>query len=308
MHSRFSSDGEFSPSELITQCSAAGLSVVSLTDHNSVKGVAEAVRTGSELGLKVLPGLELDCDCKGTPIHLLGYCFSGLEEAVGKIEEDFTRQEQEIGVVRMRKIKELGMAFDEEKVKALAAGSLVGVITVEMIAETFLADPRNRSNPLARPYLPGGLRSDSPFVNFYWDYFGPGKPAYCPMNLISFEEANELIRGAGGFSVLAHPAITVKRDAGLIGYMAACGVKGIETHCSYHSPEDAGFYAGIAARYGLMPSIGSDYHGKTKPNVALGAVPGDPDQNTLLNRLEKYLSAAPCAFAPSVTTPKVKTV
>ncbi|SBV96917.1 conserved hypothetical protein [uncultured delta proteobacterium] len=289
MHSLHSPDGEFSPSELMDRCRAAGVSIASLTDHNSVRGVAEAAARGRELGLTVLPGVELDCDCKGVPMHLLGYGFTGLDAAMGKIEADLYRQEREAGALRMRKVKELGIAFDEEKVEALAAASFVGLITPEMIAETFLADPRNANNPLVRRYLPGGPRSDSPFVNFYWDHCGPGKAAYCPIRYIGFEEANGLIREHGGFSVIAHPAVTVGRDEALFQYMAACGVEGIEVWCGYHSVEDAGYYAAVAARHGLIPTVGSDYHGKTKPGVKLGAVSGSPDHAALSESVRAWL-------------------
>ena len=291
MHSHYSPDGEFSPAELMAQCRDAGLRTVSLTDHNSVKGVAEAVNAGQKLGLTVLPGMELDCECKGVHLHLLGYCCSGVDDAVAEIEEDFTRQDREAGRRRMRKIREFGIVIDERKVEALAAETLAGVITVEIITETFLADPRNREHPLVRPYLAGGPRSDNPFVNFYWDHCAPGKPGYCPMDLVSFEKANDLIRSHGGFSVIAHPRVTVKRDEALIGYMAGCGVEGMEVYCSYHSPEDAAYYSEIAARYGLFSSIGSDYHGKTKPSVKLGVVPGNPDQGGLSTRIERYSRA-----------------
>lgn len=89
MHSNISNDGEYSPSELMLLCYQNGLKTVSLTDHNSVRGIAEAQESAKKLGIEFTTGIELDCQFEGTNLHLLGY---GIDPMV----DDFERNEMDI--------------------------------------------------------------------------------------------------------------------------------------------------------------------------------------------------------------------
>lgn len=286
MHSYYSSDGEFSPTELMERCVAAGLKVASLTDHNSIKGLAEADKKGKELGLTVIPGVELNCVCEDTHIHLLGYCFSNAEAAINELESDIARQEHETAQARMQQFHALGIEFDDEKTMALAKESVSGAVSSELLAEVIIADPRNKDNQLIKPYLPGGSRSENPYVNFYWDLCAPDKLCYYPIHYPSFKDANKLILDHGGITVIAHPAMTVKQDEAMIKHMVDCGVSGLEVYSTYHSQQDIKYYLGIAKRLGLMTTIGSDFHGKIKPTIELGQVPGNPDEAKLIRELK----------------------
>lgn len=73
MHSRYSDDGEFTPSELIGQCAEKGARMVSVTDHNCVKANEEAAKAAAEKGIAYIPGIEIDCAYKNTNFHVLGY-------------------------------------------------------------------------------------------------------------------------------------------------------------------------------------------------------------------------------------------
>ena len=72
----------------------------------------------------------------------------------------------------------------------------------------------NKENKLLNPYYEGGLRSDNPYVNFYWDYCSQGKPAYAEVKFISLQEAIKVIEDNGGIPVLAHPGNNVKENKG----------------------------------------------------------------------------------------------
>lgn len=147
-----------------------------------------------------------------------------------------------------------------------------GVVTGEMIAEAALKDNRNKNNLLMRPFLPYGERSDNPCVNFYWDICSVGKGAYVPMKFMSLMEAIELIYAAGGIAVLAHPGYNVKEDEELLHHIVQAGITGMEVYSTYHSKEQIEFYASQAEKYGLIKTVGSDFHGKTKPAIKLGGV------------------------------------
>ncbi len=284
MHSIYSDDGSYTPTELMDLCKAAGLRVAALTDHNSALGVAEAARRATELGLELIPGIELDCQCGDINLHLLGYGIRHEDERLRKVEQEVLELNQRACAERVRLVKEQGIFFDEEKVWANAWN---GVVTGEMIGEIALKDERNHQHPLMQELYPGGSRSDNPFVNFYWDVCGPGKPAHVPIEYMSFEKAQKLIEALGGVSVIAHPGQTVKENEELISYMKSKGVVGMEAYSSYHTPLQVTYYEKLAEKLGLVKTPGSDFHGKTKPSVKLGKVPGEVSEAEVRKMLEK---------------------
>lgn len=120
------------------------------------------------------------------------------------------------------------------------------------------------------PYRPGGDRSDNPYVNFYWDYYAPGKPCYVKMEYPSMEEIIGIIHRNHGKAVLAHPGVNLKGNGHLLGEILDLGMDGIEAFSSYHTPEQAAEFNRQAQKHHLFTTCGSDYHGKTKPSVRLG--------------------------------------
>ena len=88
IHSEYSSDGEFSVAELVGKCLGAQLTLFSLTDHNSVRGVGEAARLACERGIGFVPGIEIDCNYRGTDLHLLGYGIDWRSADFARLEEE----------------------------------------------------------------------------------------------------------------------------------------------------------------------------------------------------------------------------
>ena len=139
IHSEYSSDGEFSVAELVGKCLGAQLTLFSLTDHNSVRGVGEAARLACERGIGFVPGIEIDCNYRGTDLHLLGY-------GIDWRSADFARLEEEIAAKVMASfggmvdnLLKLGFSVDAEAVLAAAGG---GLPTGELIAEVMLSDAK----------------------------------------------------------------------------------------------------------------------------------------------------------------------
>lgn len=267
IHSNISNDGDFSPAELMKMCSKAGIKTAALADHNSVRGVAEAIKEGEKFGVKVIPAIEIDCTYKEYNLHVLGYNIDYNNKIFEKIEKNVFEQELKAGDKRMALVKEAGIFFDEEKVRKL---SYDGTITGEMIGEAAIEDERNRENPLITPYLEGGIRSNNPYVNFYWDWCSKGKPAYVPIKYITLKEAIDIIHKTGGKAVLAHPNNNIGMNEEIFKEIAAEGIEGVEVFSSYHSKENAEFFLKMAEKYNVSVTCGSDFHGKTKPAIKLG--------------------------------------
>lgn len=267
MHSQVSLDGEYSPTQLAGLCHEKGLKVAALSDHNSVRGVEEMMISCARYGIRGIPAVELDCTFDGVDLHLLGYGIDYHDSRYAELENRILSQKKKNSGHAMKILRNAGIIFEEEKVLAL---SREGIVVGETIAEAALADERNRNNPLLLPYRPGGARGDNPYVNFFWDFCSQGKMAYLPADYPTFEEAQHLIEDTGGISVIAHPVNTVGKNRDRIRAMAKMGVSGLEVCSSYHSAEDVNWFHQLAMELELLETMGSDFHGKTKPSVVLG--------------------------------------
>lgn len=270
MHSSYSNDGEFSPRKLMELCSKGGIKVVALADHNSVKGVQQANLYAKKSGIQLIPAIELDCSFRGVDLHVLGYGIDVTYHAFDKVQQDVQGTERATSLKRMMLVKKMGIYFHYVEVLKLSRN---GVVTGEMIGEAALNDDRNKNNILMSPFYPSGARSNNPYVNFYWDICSIGKKAYVPVKFMSLINAIELIHAAGGIAVLAHPGNNVGEDEELLCNIIKSGITGMEVYSTYHTHQQIKFYESQAEKYGLIKTLGSDFHGKTKPSIKLGAAP-----------------------------------
>ena len=184
------------------------------------------------------------------------------------------RSANELGLEFIRAI-ELDCQFEGVNLHLLGYGidpALSKFEKNEMIAEAALADQRNQNNTLLEPYRKNGKRSDNPYVNFYWDFCSQGKPAYVPIQFMGLNEAIQLIRKARGLAVLAHPGINIGQNQKILEGIVACGIDGMEVYSSYHDENMVAFYKEQAEKFHLLKTIGSDFHGKTKPAIKLGSM------------------------------------
>ena len=287
MHSNISNDGEFSPKKLMELCLENSIKVAALADHNSVRGIKNATLQADELGIQLIPAIELDCTFRDVDLHVLGYGINPGYTAFKKVEEDVENQEIKTSKKRMELVNNMGISFDYDEVMKLSRN---GAVTGEMLAEVALKDGNNKTNILMRPFYPGGNRSDNPYVNFYWDFCSKGKGAYVPMEFISLSDAINLINAAGGIPILAHPGNNVKEDEELLKDIILSGIVGIEVYSSYHSSAQIQFYSKQAEKYNLIKTLGSDFHGKTKPSIKLGGVDCEHSEDEIYSALLKKLN------------------
>jgi predicted metal-dependent phosphoesterase TrpH len=266
IHSKFSDDAELSIKEIMEKCMALNMELVSITDHNSVQGASESLEWNS--GMRVLSGVELDCTYKGNNFHLLGYGFDHKRKEFYEIERYIFEQEVEAAEKKILLFQRAtGIPASAAEIIAAAGG---GVVTGEHVAEHVLARGDASERELLKPYLPGGDKSDMPFVRFYWDFFSHGKPAHVPIRYISLADANDLIHSANGISVLAHPAQNLTGGYGLLDSIIAEGIDGLEVFSSYHSKDEAAHFLDVARQNSLLVTSGSDFHGRNKPNIEIG--------------------------------------
>ena len=285
MHSKYSDDGEFTPTQLVEQCHKAGIKVMAIADHNSVKAIDEAKEAAAKLNIKYIPSVEIDCTYKGINLHVLGYGVDYHHADFVTLEENVLNQELACSKEKVKLTNMLGFDVDQAALDALSDN---GVYTGEMFGEVLLNDQGYNENSLLKPYRSGGERSDNPYVNFYWDFYAQGKPCYTEIVYPTLKETIDLIKRHGGTVVLAHPGNNLKGKFEIFDEMVELGVEGVEAFSNYHSPETVEYFYQAGKKHQILITCGSDYHGKTKPAIELGECRCTIDEHDIENQLKEY--------------------
>ena len=244
------SDGTYTPGEVVKKAKEIGLVAISITDHDSVEGVEEALQAGREFGVEVVPGVEMSSDVEHDEIHILGYYLDfKKKEFLSKLDY-FQKIRIERNERLFRRLEELGMPVSSEEVLKLAPK---GVVSRLHIARCMVE----------KKYV-------SSIDEAFEEWLNPGKPAYVERERISPFEVINLILEAEGVPVFAHPFLSRRDD--LIPKMIDAGLMGIEVYHSTHDEKTVKHYMEIAKRYDLLITGGSDCHGEAKDEVLMGKV------------------------------------
>lgn len=276
MHSTFSEDGEFTPSQLVDIFRDAGVDTLALTDHNTVAGVHEAQSAAAAAGLNFITGIEIDCALSGADFHILGYGADIKNDFFAFIEDNYARQYADASERMIRKLNALGLYPKKADLDRISKDCYwKGGYYHECFAQALLEDPDYRDEPLLAPFRPGGRHEANPLFGFYLDYFSQSAPCYVAMDYPDASEVIEGIHSAGGYAVVAHPANNIRSRYELLDELCALGIDGLEAFSSYHAPEQNDYYFTRARERGLMVTAGSDFHGKVKPAIGPGSVEYD---------------------------------
>ena len=275
MHST-ASDGSWSPTEVIERAGELRIATVSLTDHDTVAGVAEAMEAGVRYGVEVIPGCEFSTMWRGRDIHVLGLFIDSEHSGILEFGEKLRVNRFERATKIVEKLEHMGAAINFEMMLSDANGALLG-----------------------RPHIAAALikaghatAMDDAFARF----IGSGCEGFMPKAAPPCSEVIALIHNAGGIAIVAHPLVTFKvrddLDAFLYEHstkskrksdgisesgnrgLANSAIDGLEVLHPGHSTEGRDFLAAIVQNRGLLASGGSDCHGPGLNRVARGG--GDP--------------------------------
>jgi hypothetical protein len=248
------SDGTLAPAALIARAAAAGLTVVSVTDHDTVAGLGEARDAAARHGVRLVNGVEITAVEDGRDVHMLGYFLDPSDAGLAGFLE---RQRAD----RIRRVRDIA-----DRLRGLGCP-----IDVEGLLASSAAQPgRSIGRPqIARELVSAGYARDR---NDAFDrLIGHDRPAYVPRRGPAPEAVIEIVGRAGGIVSLAHPGLT-KVD-GIIPRLVAAGLAALEVRHTDHAPETERHYRVLAATHGVATSGGSDYHGDSGHRaVSLGAV------------------------------------
>lgn len=267
VHSKYSNDGEFGIQDIIEMCELNRVDILSITDHNSVNGLMDAVSLCEQSSLCFIPGIEIDCNYNGIDLHLLGYNINLHSEDFDDLWEIVKMKVMDSFPQMIVNLAKSGITVDASEVLDKSEGKLP---CAELIAEVLLTNKDYHSNQLLKPYLPGGARSDMPYINFYLDFFTQGKPAYVAINYMSYDEAIDLVRSNGGIPIIAHPGMNLKGREEIVHELINKGAKGIEVFNNYHDIQQSEYFASLAEKRNILMTCGSDFHGKNKPLIKIG--------------------------------------
>ncbi len=267
IHSIWSNDGEPEVQELIKKCINNQITTFAITDHNSISAINEAIPLCLNVGVDLIPGIEVDCSFKGTDLHLLGYNIDWHSNDFIELDKSIHKKVMGSFTEMIQNLDKIGINVDESEVLKKANGQLP---CGELIAEVLLTNKVYHSNPKLSPYLPGGERRDMPYINFYHDFFAQGKAAYVKIDYMDFQDAVNLIKSNGGIPIIAHPGMNFKGKEELVIELIKNGAEGLEVFNNYHNNTQIEYFAELAIQKSVLMTCGSDFHGKNKPLIDIG--------------------------------------
>lgn len=252
------SDGTLSPQELMQLASNVGLSAIALTDHDTVSGLSKARPIAKKLGIELIPGIELSTDYHGTEVHMLGYYIDDENPA-------FLKKLQEFIDSRDLRNEKMAVLLQKEGFD----------ISMDKLYREYPDSVITRAH-FARYLYEHGFVKDRETV--FRKYLGDNCRCYVPREKISPFEAIELIRLGGGLSFFAHPVLchmNFDRLHYFVSDLKDAGLTGIEAVYSANTPGDERNMKKLAAKFHLLISGGSDFHGENKPYIHLGTGKGN---------------------------------
>jgi predicted metal-dependent phosphoesterase TrpH len=251
------SDGTFTPLELVELAQERGVEALAISDHDTFAGYDQALPEARSRGLDLVCGIELSTRAPGAKartIHLLGY---------------FLRQPPPAGFRAW--LDELIAGRRDRNQRLVASlrskGLEIELAEVERLGRTLTGRPH-----FARVLIDKGYAAN--FDEAFRRYLGETAPTYVERYAPFVAAGIQRVLEAGGLPVLAHPIRLGIRDLNgeetFIGELRDAGLRGIEVFHSDHSPADMERYSGIARKYNLLVTGGSDFHGEVKPQISLG--------------------------------------
>lgn len=269
IHSDRSSDGTYPPAELVRLAAANGFAAISIADHDTVAAYPEAIEASAGSGVEVIPSMEVTTLFDEREFHLLLPFADWASPIIGRIGERVSKGRLIEARERVEKLRGLGLDITWEEVEAATRSTPPLGVT---IAQILLDKPGSKDDPALKKYYEGEALQWAPY-HFYRDYFLEGKPAFVTKRHIALLEVLEMAPAAGAVPVLAHPGAyfeNATRDD--LVRLKERGLAGLEVYTSYHQPEQTAFYADLAKALDLVPTAGSDFHGRIKPHVYFGYI------------------------------------
>jgi 3',5'-nucleoside bisphosphate phosphatase len=252
------SDGQHPPAQQVALAVKAGVSVLAVTDHDTVSGLEACAHAAQALGARLIPGIEISCLHHRREVHVLGHFIDPTDAALGSFTHQLGGEREKRMTQMVQKLVDQGVPVTLDQVKAMAG-----------------------SAPLTRPHLARvlvELRICTSIKEAFDRFLGDRRSAWVPRFETTVEGAIALIHGAGGTATIAHPGSS-KVNRMELETMAQAGLDGIEVIHADHPPSQRALFASWADALNLVCTAGSDFHGvKVAPDRHFGTVAMNPTQ------------------------------
>jgi predicted metal-dependent phosphoesterase TrpH len=242
------SDGLNTVKEVLESASLKGLTAISITDHDCIDAYPHAIELGLQMGIEVIPGLELSSETEGIDLHILGFYV----DIHNPVLNHTLKEMKDARYLRARSmvdnLNKQGIDLRFETVLSMAGVGAIG-----------------------RPHIAAAMLKEELVYSFreaFDKYLGYGLPAYVEKYRMHPKEVFDLIKQAGGIPVLAHPGVT-KLDERLPEFVQD-GVLGLEAYHTEHTAAVQQNYVKIARKFGLAMTGGSDYHNNSHNKSEIG--------------------------------------
>ena len=256
------SDGRLSPTELIQLVANQGLETISITDHDSTEGLAEAYEAAKKFPyMRIIPGIEMSADIPGDEVHVLGYFLDYHDVEFQEMLTELRRGRVGRVQVMVEKLVALGKPVEWERVLHFAGDGTVGRphIALAMVEAGYFKEPKEA----------------------FEEYLGNDGLAYYDRPKLNPTESVAMIRKVGGVPVLAHPTFMNDMEAG-IASLKKEGLVGMEVYYAQYDDDTVRHLARLAREYDLIPCGGSDYHGLGNTGEPLPGTLGPPEETVKL--------------------------
>lgn len=265
LHSHSSiSDGLLSPSDLVARAASRGVTVLALTDHDDVAGVAKATVAAGIAGIRLVPGVEISVSWGEHSFHILGL-------DVDPTDVRLVAGLQSIRDGRHGRAERIAAELDRLGIHGALEGAARHAEGSTIIGRAHFA----------RYIVEIGLMPD---VKSVFDvYLAKDKPGYVPHAWAGLDQAIDWIKGAGGLAVIAHPArykLSANQRRKFYDVFKALGGQGIEVVSGSGNILETRESAAAARRLGFLASCGSDFHAPDESHVDLGSIPPLPEDLT----------------------------
>ena len=256
------SDGRLTPTELIQLVVKQGLQTISITDHDSTEGLAEAYEAAKEFPhLRIIPGIEMSADLPGNEVHVLGYFLDYHDVEFQATLTEFRRGRVDRARIMVEKLDALGMHVDWDRVQHFAGDGSVGRphMALALVEAGFFKEPKEA----------------------FEEYLGNDGLAYYDRPKLNPIESVEMIKRVGGVPVLAHPTFMNDMEGGITD-LKKVGLVGMEVYYAQYNDDTVRHLARLAKEYDLISCGGSDYHGLGNSGEPLPGTLGPPEETIQL--------------------------
>lgn len=256
------SDGKFTPTQLVKKAKQLGFSHLAKTDHDNVALMKEFLKAGEKYKINTIPGIEISSRYQGKALHITGLGINYQHPQIKAYSHKTKVARRERGLTMAKKLKQNGWKIKKSELKSIT-------LTRPHVALSIINHPANKKRLLEEfGHLPS-------FAEFIQKYIIRGTLGFAPKNFyIKPQAAINLIHKAGGLAIIAHPSSKTPEFSyptrHLINVIKTFNFDGLEVYNHDATAAEIKYLKSLAAKYNLLASAGSDFHGHDSKKYPLG--------------------------------------